>query len=324
MTSFISKLKYAVVGAGAVGGYYGARLAAAGAEVHFLFHSEYDAVRRNGLKVDSVKGDFFIPATDIHAYNDISDMPLCDVVFVTMKTVNNDLIPEMVAQITDAHSLVVLIQNGLMMEPQLQDALQRIMGDNAPAVAGGMAFICSSRIEPAHIGHFDYGSVTIGLYQSENEEHTRQLKKIISDLNHALVPAFFADNLLLKRWEKLVWNIPYNGLCVVLNASTGDLMNNPSSRSLVRDLMIEVVDAANACQVPIENSFVDKMLDFTDKMAPYAPSMKLDYDHHRPMEIQTIYANPIRFARAKSGYFMAKTDMLRQQLEFIQQHCLKS
>ncbi|MCR5298698.1 MAG: putative 2-dehydropantoate 2-reductase [Paludibacteraceae bacterium] len=312
------KLKYAVIGTGAVGGYYGARLANAGTEVHFLFHSEYEAVCQNGLKIESVKGDFAIPAKEIHAYNSVSDMPVCDVVLVAMKTVNNSLLPDMIARVTDAHSVVVLIQNGLMMEPQLQEELRHRMGDNAPAVAGGMAFICSSRIRPAHIGHFDYGSVTFGLYNSDKEDDVYLLKRAIADLNQASVPAFYAENLLQKRWEKLVWNIPYNGLCVALNASTEELMKHPSSRALVHDLMLEVVNAANACQVIIEREFVDKMMDFTDKMTSYAPSMKLDFDHHRPMEIRTIYENPIQYARTEGNYFMAKTDMLRQELEYRQ------
>ena len=125
------------------------------------------------------------------------------------------------------------------------------------------------------------------------------------------------DDLNSVRWKKLVWNIPYNGLTVVLNAATDTLTNNPDSRKLVIDLMNEVVSAGRTCGAKISDSFIDKMIAMTEKMTPYSPSMKLDYDARRPMEIQTMFTNPISIAKAQ-GFEMRKTEMLEQQLRFLE------
>lgn len=300
------KLKYAIIGTGALGGYYGGQLAHAGQDVHFLFHSDYEFVKGHGLKIDSIKGNFHLP--QINAYATTQQMPICDVVFVCLKTNNNNLLKELLPPIIHKNTVVVLIQNGLGIEEELASIFPNL------SIAGGLAFICSSKIENGHIGHFDLGSLTLASFQGENEEI---LNQVCVDLNQANVPATLSLNLQKSRWQKLVWNIPYNGMTVVLNTTTDRLMKQPNSRQLIRDLMQEVVEAARSCGVEIENEFADKMMHSTDKMTPYAPSMKLDFDAKRPMEITAIYTNPIQMA-LKEGYNMKKVAMLEQQLHFIQ------
>ena len=298
-------LRYAIVGSGAIGGYYGGRLACSGCDVHFLFNTEYEHVAQNGLRVDSVKGDFVI--TPITAYHSTADMPKCDVVLVGLKSTQNHLLPQILPPLLKPDTLIVLIQNGLGLEAQLASALPH------QPIAGAAAFICSSRVGKGHICHADYGAITVGVYQGDCQDVIAQMK---ADFEQANVPFTIATDLNETRWRKLVWNIPYNGLTVALNTSTDRLMANTSTRSLVADLMNEVVDAAAVCDAVIEREFVDKMLAMTDRMTPYSPSMKLDFDNHRPMEIQAIYTNPVKTALA-AGYHMRKTEMLEQQLRFI-------
>lgn len=298
-------LKYAIVGTGAIGGYYGGRLANSGCDVHFLFNTEYEHVAKNGLRVDSVKGDFII--NPINAYHSSADMPKCDVVLIGLKSTQNHLLPQILPPLLKPDTLVVLVQNGLGLESQLASALP-----NQP-IAGAAAFICSSRVGQGHIRHADYGALNIGTYQGANQNIIAQIK---TDFERAGVPFTITSDLNEMRWRKLVWNIPYNGLTVALNTSTDKLMSTPSTRALVTDLMNEVVDAASVCDAIIEREFVDKMLAMTDRMTPYSPSMKLDFDNHRPMEIEAIYTNPVKTAMA-AGYHMRKTEMLEQELRFI-------
>jgi len=300
------KLNYAVIGTGALGGYYGGRLANAGQEVHFLFHSDYDFVKENGLFIDSVDGEFTV--NPIYAYRQTSQMPVCDVVLVCLKTTNNELLREMLPPILHKNSLVILIQNGLGIEEELATYFPDL------SIAGGLAFICSAKLGKGRIGHFDYGKITIGAYQKENKN---VLEQVCADFVQAGVPAELSLNLKESRWKKLVWNIPYNGMTVVLNTNTVYLMKQPDSRQLIRDLMIEVITAANHCGVEIGEEFAAEMMDSTDAMLPYAPSMKLDFDARRTMEITTIYTNPIQTA-LKAGFHMKKVAMLEQQLRFIQ------
>jgi 2-dehydropantoate 2-reductase len=300
------KFKYAIIGTGALGGFYGGMLARGGNDVHFLFHNDYDFVCKNGLKIDSVQGNFHLEK--INAYKEAGQMPKCDVVLVCLKTTNNDKLKEILPPLLKPETCVILVQNGLKVENDLAGIFPGL------SIAGGLAFICSNKIGKGHIAHLDYGKITLGSFQGRNEDLLRQ---VCTDFHKANVPAAFSGNLKESRWKKLVWNIPYNGLSVVLNTTTEQLMNHTKTYELVRDLMLEVIGAAGACGVKIEKNFVQEMLDSTLKMKPYAPSMKLDYDNKRPLEIGAIYSAPLAEANSY-GFEMPKVRMLERQLRFIQ------
>lgn len=300
-------LKYAVIGIGAIGGYYGGRLANAGKEVHFLFHSDYEYVKQHGLRVDSVNGDFYL--RNIHAYKSTSDMPACDVVLVCLKSTNNTILKDLLPPLLHSNTLVILIQNGLGLEEDLQMEFPNLH------IAGGLAFICSNKIGQGHIAHLDYGKLNIGSYSCPDNE---LINRVISDFKTSGVDT---DKVRLQeaRWKKLVWNIPYNGMTVVLNTTTDHLMNNPATEQLLREMMLEVIRAANHSgeEFRINESYADEMLDMTKVMTPYSPSMKLDFDAKRPLEVEYIYSRPVIEAR-KSGYEMARVSMLEKQLRFIE------
>lgn len=306
MSSFSKKLNYAVIGTGALGGYYGGMLANSGQNVHFLFHSDYEFVKENGLRVDSVNGNFLIKP--VNAYQSTSLMPVCDVVLVCLKTMNNYLLKDLLPPLLHKDTVIILMQNGLGIEEELAEYFPQ------HTIAGGMAFICSSKTGDGHIAHYDYGSVRIGFYQRENAGIGQQIS---NDFTQAGITIELMPDLNQARWQKLVWNIPYNGMTVVLNTTTDRLMKNPDSRRLVRDLMMEVITAAGYCNARIGEDFVETMMKFTDAMTPYAPSMKLDYDAKRPMEIQAIYTNPVKTA-LKAGFEMKKVAMVEQELRFLQ------
>jgi len=300
------KLRYAVIGTGALGGYYGGKLAHSGQEVHFLLNSDYEYVKEHGLSVDSVHGNFKVQP--VSAWQNSAQMPKCDVVLVCLKTTNNHLLEKILPPILSKNSVVVLVQNGLGMEQKLAAQFPE------QPIAGGLAFICSSKTGKGQIAHYDFGQITLGSFQNENPD---VLQQIGLDFIQAGVPSLLAPNLNKARWQKLVWNIPYNGLTVVLNTATDRLMKFEPTRRLINEMMLEVIEAANSCGAGIAESFAGKMMESTDKMAPYAPSMKLDFEDRRLMEIQAIYSSPIQIAK-EAGYEMKKTAMLEQQLYFIQ------
>jgi len=304
-------LKYAVIGSGALGGFYGGKLAHSGKDVHFLFHSDYDYVLNNGLKVDSVNGDFHL--TGINAYQSTVDMPKADVVLVCLKTTNNHLLKSLLSPILHSGTVIVLIQNGLGVEQDVASVFPQ------QPIVGGLAFICSNKIGDGHIAHLDYGKLNLGVFQGDIDPVVEQIK---NDFTEAGVPAEVASNLMQARWQKLVWNIPYNGMTVVLNTTTDRLMSEASTRQLSYDLMLEVINGARACGVEVKESFADKMMELTDSMTPYAPSMKLDFDFKRPMEIEYIYSRPVK-AAMEAGYAMKKVAMLESQLRFIQSGLLE-
>lgn len=298
---------YAIIGTGAVGGYYGALLQTSGREVHFLLHRDYEHVRENGLRVDSINGDMMLPR--VNAYAAAEDMPRCDVVIVALKTTANHVLPSILPHVVKEDGYVLMLQNGLGGEDQVAG----LVGPDK--VMGGLCFLCSNKVGPGHIRHLDYGAVTLADYRSGNAPAgvTPRMEALAADLDRAGVTVTLLDDLATARWKKLVWNIPFNGLSVVLDATTDRLVGDPDTRELCRALMEEVRAGSAVCARPIEAAFAGKMMADTQAMEPYLTSMKLDYDAGRPMEFEAIYGNPVKAAR-KKGVEMDRTASLYRQL----------
>lgn len=294
-------MKYAIIGTGAIGGYYGGKLANAGFDVHFLLHSDYDYVRQHGIQVNSCNGDFHLDAPNI--YNNVEEMPKVDVVIVALKSTNNHLLRQLLAPLLNPGTLVLMIQNGIGIEPDVEKLFPDAW------LAAGLAFICSNKTKPGIVDHLFYGNINIGNYSAPKPV----IDTLISDFDKAGVKAFDVD-YLEARWKKAVWNMPFNGMSVVLNAQTDQLLADASTRALIKAQMMEVVMAANALGVEnIDEAFADKMIANTDAMVPYSPSMKLDHDYHRPMEVYYLYTRPIQEA-ASAGVDMPLLKDLEQKL----------
>ena len=306
----MSQLSYAIIGTGAVGGLYGARLQRAGREVHFLLHSDFNHVRRHGLRIDSINGNFKL--SRVNAYRRAPDMPRCDVVVVTLKATANHLLPKILPHVAKPGGVVIVLQNGLGAESRVAKIVPQ------STVIGGMSFLCSNKIGPGHVHHLDYGLLALALYTRNGKPGgiIPIMKQIASDFNKSGTPVKLIKDLVLARWKKLVWNIPFNGLSVLLNASTLDLVRNPGTRALALALMEETVKGAAAFGRKIPQSFVKKMMHDTDRMAPYETSMKLDHSRGKPMEIEAIYGEPLR-AAASRGRSLPRITMLYQALCFL-------
>lgn len=208
-------MTYGIIGVGGVGGYYGGNLARIGKDVHFLFHSDYDYVKKHGLEVDSCDGNFVLP--EVNAYSSPDDMPKCDVVLVALKTVNEQLLKTLLPPLTDERTLVVLIQNGVGVEEDVQKMFSNLQ------LAAGLAFICSAKAGPGHISHQCYGNINIGNYSCRDKQ---KMHELIADFQQAGIQAAEVE-YHEARWKKAVWNMPFNGLTVALNTQTDKLLANP-------------------------------------------------------------------------------------------------
>jgi len=292
---------------GAIGGFYGGKLAHAGRTVRFLSHSDYEYVLQHGLQIDSCDGNFRLEHID--AYGNPADMPKSDVIIVGLKSVkNHDVLLDLLRPIIHDDVVVVLIQNGIGLEEDLQRVFPQLH------IVAGLAFICSAKVGPGHISHQCYGSINLGNYSCPEA----QFQALLQDFQDA---GFQAAEVpyLEARWKKAVWNMPFNGMTVALNTSTDRLLKNPATRQLIYDQMMEVIGAANALGVnTLTADFADKMMQMTDEMVPYSPSMKLDFDFKRPMEIEYLYTRPIAEAK-KVGFEMPKLAMLEAELKFIEE-----
>jgi 2-dehydropantoate 2-reductase len=300
-----------VVGVGGVGGLYAARLHAAGCEIHLVARSDAEALRAGGLRLTS-------PLGDVHArlpvHTDPATVPEVDVVVLAAKTTASDAGRTAVA-VAARHpgAAVLALQNGLGVEAAL--------AAHAPAgttVLGGMAFVCSQRVGPGRVEHLDFGAVSVGEHRADGSAAgvTPAVADVVADLEAAGVGGVAVPDLVLGRWRKLVWNVPFNGLAVVLRARTDEMLADASATDLVRRLMDEVRAGAAAQGRTIPAAFVDEMVATTRGMTPYAPSMRLDFDAGRPLELDAIYAAPLA-AAADGGVELPATRTLLAQLRFL-------
>lgn len=292
----IFKGRIGIIGAGALGAFYGARLARAGHEVRFLMRSDYEAVRNNGLFVKSFEGDFHLKAD---VYNSPEAMGVCDLLIIGLKTTANDALPALLGPTTGPDTVILTLQNGLGNEDAIARALESRSGGGsqnaASRVLGGIAFLCSNRTAPGHIHHMDHGWIRMGEFNAP-----------VSDRTHAIAGLFQSadfrcevyDDLLKARWEKLVWNIAFNGLGVAAKSDVGQVLASPELRAVARNLMDETVKAATATGAPIDPAMSDKMLKNSESMGPYHSSMQVDYEQGRPLEVESIIGEPVRRARA--------------------------
>ena len=297
-------MKYAVIGTGAIGGYYGAKLSKAGAEVHFLLHSDYDYVKEHGLQVDSCDGSFHLDHPSV--YRSTANMPQCDVVIVALKTTNNHLLTKLLPPLLKSDTIVLLIQNGIGVEASVEQMFPGVQ------LAAGLAFICSAKTRPGVVNHQCYGNINIGNYSCRD---AARYAAMLDDMRAAGIGVADVE-YRQARWKKAVWNMPFNGMTVALDTQTDRLLSCPSTLRLVKEQMMEVIGAANALGVEgLDESFADKMIRNTQVMVPYSPSMKLDYDFHRPMEIEFLYTRPIAEAHA-AGFAMPRLEMLEALLRY--------
>ncbi|QJD58576.1 putative 2-dehydropantoate 2-reductase [Pseudomonas sp. gcc21] len=313
-----NKPRIGIIGTGAMGGFYGLMLAKGGHDVHFLLRSEYQAVVDKGITVNSmVHGDMALD--QVQAYRDVAEMPACDWLLIGAKATANEELAPVIAQAAADGAKVILLQNGLNNE----SLLRPLLPDNVHLI-GGMCYVCLFREEPGVINHQFNGQVDLGYHSGPADE--AGAAAIISEAAELFkssgIKSRTMENVDAARWHKLVWNLPFNGMHVVLNAGTRDLLGNPSSHRLIRDMMAEVVTLAAACGCEIPEDFPDKLLYGTSKMPDYHASMYHDWLHKRPMELDLMYGEPLRIA-AKQGVSMPKTAALLAMLEFIQAGYLK-
>jgi 2-dehydropantoate 2-reductase len=309
----LQRPRIGIVGTGAIGGFYGLMLARAGHDVHFLLRSEYPAVVEHGLRLNSaVHGELCLQP--VQAWKDAADMPPCDWLLVGAKTTSNAELAPIIARLAAPGARVVLLQNGLAVEerlrPQLPDSLHLL---------GGLCFICVHRAAPGVIEHQALGAVNLGYHSGPaGSAETRQAiaEEGAELLRSAGLESVAMPDLQQARWQKLVWNVPYNGLSVLLNAGTTRLMASADSRALILNLMQEVVRGAAACGQHLPEGYPEKLLAATERMPDYLPSMYHDFRHKRPLELEAIYAAPLA-AAAAAGCELPKMRMLHQALRFL-------
>ncbi len=298
-------MRIAVIGAGALGLFYGARLQKSGNDVHFLLRRDYEAISADGLTVNSVDGDFRL--AKVNGYRTPEEMGTADLVLIGLKTFANHRYQELVGPLVGEKTIILTMQNGLGNEESLAELFDE------HRILGGVAFLRSNRGIPGVVHHLGEGRVILGEYR---QGETVMAEKIAPIFQAAGIECRVVPDLKRARWEKLVWNIPFNGLCALLQKPVDALLNQESTRHLIIEMMLEVIAGGNAqgLMKDIPSSFAEKLVSFSRDLGPYKPSMLIDRLEGRQLEIEAIFHKPLQAAE-KLGIRMPRVETVSALLQ---------
>lgn len=278
-------MKIGIIGSGAVGSFYGVKLALNGEDVHFLLRSDFQHVGANGFEIR--EPDSAPVRCTPNVYQRPSDIGACDLIIVALKTTANSVMGDLVAPLFGAQSIILTLQNGM---GNTEILAERFGGQH---VLTGQCFVTLNRISPGVIENFSPGRITIG---SMHDGLARdRLSLIVDRFVRAGVNTSISDNLDDLLWKKLLWNVPFNGLAVAAGGITTDkILASPLLLAELRSLMQEIRDGAASYGVDIPSRMIDRQIEATYPMGPYRPSTLVDLLERRPMEIEAIWGEPLR------------------------------
>jgi len=282
--------RIAVVGSGAMGCYYGGKLAAGGRDVHFLMRSDYEHVKKHGLRICTKGGDFRLQG--VKCYRETEDIGPVDLVLIALKTTSNEALKELIPPLLHENTMLLTLQNGLGNEEFLAENF------GAHRIMGGLCFVCINRTAPGEIVHIGEGRIGLGEYDpgdgtgGASKERTHE---VCWELERCGIVCSVVENLATERWRKLVWNIPFNGLSIVAcGIDTSRILENAELLALTRQLMHETIGIAEKLGHDIPMSFAEKMIDVTGPMGEYRPSSLIDFLEGREVEVEPIWGEPYR------------------------------
>jgi len=275
-----------VVGAGSVGGYFGAKLAKAHPLVSFLLRPRTcEAVRARGLTIRSATGTFTVrPA----AASDPRDLPTPDLIILGVKAHDLDEALDQLEPVLTEQTVILTLQNGVDAEDRI---LARVKRD---CVVGGVAFISSRIAEPGVIEHYKKGAISIG----ELMGHTSVRLQAIADLfAKAVVPCQITGDIRRAKWEKMCWNCVFNPLTVIINDRIAKALDHPELLTVIHEIVGEVVAVAAGLKVPLSSDMADKVVRWSQEIRDIHTSMFDDWKAGRPTEIDYLNGYIVRKGR---------------------------
>ncbi|MBJ6136057.1 ketopantoate reductase family protein [Marinobacter litoralis] len=277
-----------IVGAGAIGSFYGAILKKAGCSVSLVLRSDYEAVRAHGVRITSPFGDLSFKPDRVYRDGDLPGAAP-DFLILCVKVLPGVDRVAMIAPWMGEKTCLVLIENGLDIERELAEAYPR-----HPLISC-LAFAAVSRVAPGVVEHTAFGRLVMGLYLQGIDEHCELLSQ---QFEEGGINVDLTERVVGERWRKCLWNTSFNPLSVIANgADTRTIMETEGGEELMRAIIREVMEVAAADGYPMDAALIDKNIESTRKMPAYKNSMALDYLNNRPIEREAVLGNVVAIAR---------------------------
>ena len=281
-------MKIAVMGAGAVGGYFGALLHRGGLDVTLIARGRHlEAIKAHGLRIKSIQGDLTVPAK---AVGDPSAVGPVDLILFCVKSYDTESAARQCLPIVPESTAILSLQNGVDNEEKIA------MVAGGEKVLGGVAYIGAGISEPGVIVHTAEGRIVFGEMHGGISERVRRLEQTFRD---AGFPAEVSSNIQAILWGKLCWNAAFNALNTLVGGEVRVLLERPETRTLTRQVMEEVRAVAIANGVLLSEDLVERLLTWTGTAAgTMKTSTRQDLEAGKRLEVEALNGTVVRKGEA--------------------------
>ena len=302
-------MKILVMGAGAVGAYYGARLQQSGEEVVLCARgTNLEALRRDGLKVQSYQGDFALPVT---ATADPREHAPYDLILFCVKSYDTQNAAHLLTGSLTPNGVILTVQNGVENEAQLRD----VFGE--AAVMTGNARIGAEMTQPGLIVHRTGGVIEFGEISGSESERARQLAEVFrrAGILGQLIPGIWQ-----ARWLKLLWNASFNPVTALSRSTVGEVLEDPNGLALIRSLMGEIIKVAQAEGVALSEQNIDDEMKRSQKhLRAVRTSTLQDSQRGKPLEYDALTGAVLRAAN-RHGIHVPHMTAIHALIGLLDQH----
>jgi len=264
-----------MVGAGSVGGFFGAHLAKNNPNVSFLLRPKtLAAVKQNGLTIRSAGGSFTVHPL---AASDPRELPKPDLIILSVKAYDLDEVMAQLDPVLTDQIVLLTLQNGVDTEDRLIARLKR------DCVVGGVAFIYSKIAAPGVIDHYKKGAVAIGELMGHKSPRLLAIAEIFKQ---AGIPCQLTDDVRKSKWEKMCWNCVFNPLTIIVDDKVAKTLEHPEMLRVIHQIVEEVAAVAASVKVPLPPDMAEKVVRWTREIRDIHTSMYDDWKAGRPTEIE--------------------------------------
>ena len=281
-------MRIAVMGSGAVGGYFGAKLAAAGNQVAFIARGEHlAALQASGLKVKSPNGDLEIrQAQFTEAPERVGNV---DLILFCVKSYDTEAAAQAIAPMVADRSQILSLQNGI----DNPEKLARVYGQSK--VLPAVVYVGTQLSAPGVITHSNGGRIIFGQMDGAVGDQTKMLAQT---LTAAGIPSEASAEIRQVQWTKLLWNAPFCAISCLTRANTKQIVESESLTQLALDCMAEVRAAARTLGIELPGQLFDEVLSFSRGLGEFKPSMLQDLEANKPLEYQAFNGIVVKLLEA--------------------------
>ncbi len=284
-------MKFAVIGSGGVGGYFGGKLAKHGEDVWFLARGKHlDVMRAKGLTINSPDGNWIIPP------GKMTDNPMeigdADVVLFCVKSYDTKSAARQIIPLLKDSTVIICLQNGVDNEEKIQSVIPR------GTVFGGVSYIYSTITAPGVITHTPGPTRIVFGEVKKNETTSKQARQILETMTRAGINASIAENIQTELWKKFVFISSVGGMTALTRLTLGEILAVDATKELLADAMRETEAVGRASGVSLPPAFTEQVLELLKKYDNNSrSSLYHDLVHRRPMEVEAFSGTVINYGK---------------------------